>query len=71
MEDWTFNVEGTYFYSINRTITLELLCLENRENDRITLKGLGSVKIKPGCYAKYDSILLVGNNAVKINFLLK
>ena len=25
MEDYIYNVEGTYFFSINRTITLELL----------------------------------------------
>ena len=64
MDDWFINIEGTYYYSINRTMVLELLCLENKENDRIILKGLGSVKIKPGCYAKYIAVLLLGSNAV-------
>ena len=67
MEDWVINTEGTYFYSINRTIILELFCIENKHNDRIILKGLGKVKIISGCYAKFDTILLVGSNAVKLN----
>ena len=67
MDDWFINIEGIYYYSINRTMVLELLCLENKENDRIILSGLGSVRIKQGCYAKFDSVLLVGSNAVKIN----
>ena len=67
MEDWVINIEGTYFYSLNRTIILELFCIESKHNDRITLEGLGKVKIASGCYAKYDSILLVGSKTVKLN----
>ena len=57
MDDWFINIEGTYYYSLNRTMVLELFCIENKDNDRIILKGLGKVKIKPGCYAKYDAVL--------------
>ena len=46
MDDWFINIEGIYYYSINRTMVLELLCLENKENDRIILSCLGIVRIK-------------------------
>ena len=67
MENWVLNIEGTYFYSLNKTIILELFCIESKHNDRITLEGLGKVKIASGCYAKYDSILLVGSKTAKLN----
>ena len=67
MEDWFVNINGIYYYSVNRTMVLELLCMENKENDRIVLSGLGSVSIKQGCYAKFDSVILVGSNNIKIN----
>ena len=54
MEDYFVNINGIYYYSVNKTMVLELLCMENKENDRIVLSGLGSVRIKQGCYAKFD-----------------
>ena len=30
MEDWFINIEGTYFYSLNRTMILELIYIENK-----------------------------------------
>ena len=67
MEDYFFRILGTYFFSINRTITLELVCAESKDNARVSLQGLGSVIIKKGCMAKFDSILLVGSDAAKLN----
>ena len=67
MEDYFFRILGTYFFSVNRTITLELVCVESKDNARVSLQGLGSVIIKKGCMAKYDSILLVGSDQAKLN----
>ena len=67
MEDYFVNVDGTYFFSINGTRVLELLCLDTLDNAQIKLTGLGSIKIKAKCFAKYDSLLLTGSNTFRLN----
>ena len=67
MNDVFENVEGTYYYSINGSRVLELLCLDNLDNAQIILEGLGSIKIKSKCYAKLDSLLLTGSNTFTLN----
>ena len=37
------------------------------ENDQIRLSGLGSIKIKINCYAKFKNLLLTGSNTFKLN----
>ena len=37
------------------------------ENTQIILSGLGSIKIKQNCYAKYNTLLLSGSSNVLLN----
>ena len=67
MEDYFCNVEGEYFHSINHTVVLELLCVNNMEYAQIKLSGLGSIKIKQNCFAKYNILLLSGSSTVLLN----
>ena len=67
MEEYFCNVDGEYFYSINGTKVLELLCVNNMENVQIKLTGLGSIKIKSKCFAKYNTLLLTGSSTVLLN----
>ena len=67
VEVYFCNVEGEYFYSINHTVVLELLCVNNMENAQIKLTGLGSIKIKQKCFAKYNTLLLTGSSTFKLN----
>ena len=60
-------LDETYYYSIKGELSFEIICLESLLNDRIILKGLGSIKIKLGCYAKSSDVLLAGNNGIKLN----
>ena len=71
MEDYFCNVDGEYFFSINGTRVLELLCVNNMENAQIKLTGLGSIKIKNKCFAKYNTLLLTGSNTFKSNKNIK
>ena len=67
MEDYFCNVDGKYFFSINGTRVLELLCLNTLDNAQIKLTGLGSIKIKANCFAKYDMLLLTGSSTFRLN----
>ena len=67
MEDFFYNIKGEYFYSLNHTVVLELLCVNNMENAQIILSGLGSIKIKQNCFAKYNTLLLSGSSTVLLN----
>ena len=58
---------GHIFFSINGTRELELLCINSMENAQIRLSGLGSIKIKANCYAKFNKLLLTGSNTFKLN----
>ena len=67
MEDTFINYEGTYYFSMKETRILELLCVNSMENDQIKLSGIGSIKIKINCYAKFKNLLLTGSNTFKLN----
>ena len=46
---------------------MELLCLDSMNNARITLSGIGNIRIKNNCYAKYKGLLLPGSSHVLLN----
>ena len=74
MEDiFRKGVEGEYFYSLDKSLTFEFLCVNGLENDQILLEGLGSIKLKRECYAKHGEILLIGSDTYKIGkpYLIK
>ena len=64
MDNTFYNFNGIYYFSLNNTINLELLCLDSMNNARITLSGIGNIRIKNNCYAKYKGLLLSGSNHV-------
>ena len=67
MENTFHNFDGIYYFSLNNTINLELLCLDSMNNARINLSGIGNIRIKNNCYAKYKSLLLSGSSHVLLN----
>ena len=60
-------LDETYYYSIHGELSFEVICLDSLLNDRIVLLGLGSIKLKLGCYAKSNDVLLAGNNRYNLN----
>ena len=46
---------------------MELLCVDTLKNSQLKLKGLGHLVIQKNCYAKKDSLLLVGSNTYALN----
>ena len=62
MQDQFINIEGKYYYSVNKSIVLEIFCMETLNNAQVTLSGIGSLIIKKDCYAKMKSLLLTGSN---------
>ena len=60
-------MNGVYYFSLKNTINLELLCVDSLSNARLTLRGLGNIKIKQNCYAKFKGLLLSGSNHVLLN----
>ena len=67
MEDTVINNKGTYYFSVEKPITMELLCVDTLKNSQLKLKGLGHLVIQKNCYAKKDSLLLVGSNTYSLN----
>ena len=66
-QDQFININGKYYYSVNKTIVLEILCMETLNNAQVTLSGIGSIVIKKDCYAKMKSLLLTGSNTYTLN----
>ena len=71
MEDQFLNIEGTYYFSLNQTRVLEVLCMNTLNNAQVTLSGVGSIKIKNNCYAKLNSLLLTGSNTYSLNITFR
>ena len=67
MENTFINIKGVYYFSLENTINLELLCVDSLDNAMLTLRGLGKIKIKQNCYAKFKGLLLSGSNHVSLN----
>ena len=60
-------LNGEYFFSLNGSLSLELLCNDRFGDGQIVLKGTGRVKIKKFCYAKHKDILLIGSHSLNLN----
>ena len=67
MDNTFYNINGVYYFLLKNTIYLELLCVDSLSNARLTLRGLGNIKIKQNCYAKFKGLLLSGSNHVLLN----
>ena len=67
MDDVYLNINGIYYYSLNTSKVFEILCMNDYSNGQVLLKGVGTLKLRNGCFAKFQSILLQGSNSVKLN----
>ena len=67
MDNTFYNINGVYYFSLKNTIYLELLRVDSLSNARLTVRGLGNIKIKQNGYAKFKGLLLSGSNHVLLN----
>ena len=58
--------KGEYFFSLVRKLTFEFLCVNNLNNDQLSLEGLGSVVLRKQCYAKVGKIMLIGSDIIEM-----